>query len=164
MESKYDNTYIDRDIMKTLIDSRNKDCYFIPLYINLFGTKYAILDMDNITLSVPLSAFRVGFGTSHSIIGTKNFPTGEMYKYNCEDSFKITDEDSQIDTHYFIIEESFMNDDSNPIDKEINNWIKILYDKSENHVKEYKESLKSMIDADNDPQYSSTTEDDEYYE
>lgn len=178
MENKYDNNYFDKDIMKTLIDDRNPSHYLIPIYINLFGKKYAILDIGNITQSFPLSAFRVGFGTSHSVIGTKNFPTGEMYKYNCEESFKYTDEETSVDTYYFIIEESFMNESDNPIDKEINMWINALYNKVEDNVKRHREEMNKLSqdvsepieteddeDEDDSPCYAWTTEDgDEYFE
>lgn len=144
MANKYDNNYMDKDIIKNLIDNRNPEFFLMPLYVNLFGKKYAILDICNITQSVPKSAFRVGFGASHSIIGNKNFPTGEMYKYNCEESFKYTVEETGIETHYFIIEESLMNEDeSNPIVSEINMWIDKLYSRVEEYVKAYKETLKN---------------------
>lgn len=143
MENKYDNNYLDKDMIKTLIDSRDSNYFLMPLYVNIFGKKYAILDIPNITQSVPISSFKVGFGTSYSVISNcKSFPTKEMYKYNCEDAFKYTDEETSVDTHYFIIEETRMNDESSDIiDKEINMWIDSLYSKSESYAKAYKQNL-----------------------
>lgn len=138
-DNKYNDNLDDYDLMKRVIDSRSPEHYLIPLYINLFGKKYAILDLDNIINSVPKSSFKVGFGTSHSVVGNhKNFPTGQMYLYNCEDTFKYTDEETSIDTHYFILEESYMTGDS-PVEQEINMWIDCLFNKVEDNVKRYKE-------------------------
>lgn len=147
MNNKYDHNFEDKDMMKSLIDSRDSKYYFMPLYINLFGKKYAILDIDNIIQSVPKSSFKIGFGTSHSVIGNKmNFPTGQMYLYNCAESFKYTDDETGVDTHYFVLEETYMNDDESSINKEINMWIDCLFDKVDEHVKEYKKSLKNIVE------------------
>ena len=134
----YEMNLTDKEFQKTLIDSRDDSMYLIPMYVIVCNKKYSILDIDSIKPRVSETLFKVGFGTSHSIISKpNNFPTGLFYNFNVTPLFTDTNEETDISTNYFVLEESAFDDydvetEENPILSkiydEINTWIQRLYD------------------------------------
>ena len=134
----YEMNLTDKEFQKTLIDSRDDSMYLIPMYVIVCNKKYSILDIDKIKPRVSETLFKVGFGTSHSIISKpNNFPTGLFYNFNVTPLFTDTNEETDISTNYFVLEESAFDDydvetEENPIlgkiYDEINTWIQRLYD------------------------------------
>ena len=134
----YEMNLTDKEFQKTLIDSRDDSMYLIPMYVIVCNKKYSILDIDSIKPRVSETLFKVGFGTSHSIISKpNNFPTGLFYNFNVTPLFTDTNEETDISTNYFVLEESAFDDydvetEENPIlgkiYDEINTWIQRLYD------------------------------------
>ena len=136
--SMYEMNLTDKEFQKTLIDSRDDSMYLIPMYVIVCNKKYSILDIDMIKPRVSETLFKVGFGTSHSIISKpNNFPTALFYNFNVTPLFTDTNEETDIPTNYFVLEESAFDDydvesEENPIlakiYDEINTWIQRLYD------------------------------------
>ena len=134
----YESNLTDKEFQKTLIDSRADNMYLIPMYVIVYGKKYSILDIDQIKARVSETQFKVGFGTSHSVISRpNNFPTALFYNFNVTPLFTDTNEETDIPTNYFVLEESAFDDydvesEENPILSkiydEINTWIQRLYD------------------------------------
>ena len=130
----YDSNLTDTDFQKTLIDSRGDDMIIIPMYVIVCGQKYSILDLDSIPRFVTKTQFKVGFGTSNSVIAKpNNFPTALFYNFNVTPLFSNLNIETNIQTDYFVLEESyFLEKDDNPIVnklyQEINRWIDRLYD------------------------------------
>ena len=134
----YEMNLTDKEFQKTLIDSRDDSMYLIPMYVIVCNKKYSILDIDSIKPRVSETLFKVGFGTSHSIISKpNNFPTGLFYNFNVTPLFTDTNDETDISTNYFVLEESAFDDydvetEENPILSkiydEINTWIQRLYD------------------------------------
>ena len=134
----YEMNLTDKEFQKTLIDSRDDSMYLIPMYVIVCNKKYSILDIDMIKPRVSETLFKVGFGTSHSIISKpNNFPTALFYNFNVTPLFTDTNEETDIPTNYFVLEESAFDDydvesEENPIlakiYDEINTWIQRLYD------------------------------------
>ena len=134
----YEMNLTDKEFQKTLIDSRDDSMYLIPMYVIVCNKKYSILDIDMIKSRVSETMFKVGFGTSHSIISKpNNFPTGLFYNFNVTPLFTETNGETDISTNYFVLEESAFDDyevesEENPIlakiYDEINSWIQLLYD------------------------------------
>lgn len=136
--SMYEMNLTDKEFQKTLIDSRDDSMYLIPMYVIVCNKKYSILDIDMIKPRVSETLFKVGFGTSHSVISKpNNFPTALFYNFNVTPLFTDTNEETDISTNYFVLEESAFDDydvetEENPvlakIYDEINTWIQRLYD------------------------------------
>lgn len=132
----YEMNLTDKEFQKTLIDSRDDSMYLIPMYVIVCNKKYSILDIDKIKDRVSETLFKVGFGTSHSIISKpNNFPTALFYNFNVTPLFTDTNAETDISTNYFVLEESVFDDvesEENPvlakIYEEINSWIQRLYD------------------------------------
>ena len=167
--SMYEMNLTDKEFQKTLIDSRDDSMYLIPMYVIVCNKKYSILDIDMIKDRVSETLFKVGFGTSHSIISKpNNFPTGLFYNFNVTPLFTDTNEETDISTNYFVLEESAFDDydvetEENPILSkiydEINTWIQRLYDmyrecldntQTETAVEEEEED---QSNTDDDPTY-----------
>ena len=130
----YEANLSDREFQQKLIDSRNPDQLVIPLYVIVCNQKYSIMDLDSIKQYVSESQFKVGFGTSSSLISKpNNFPGGQLYNFNVSEAFTVTDDETKISTNYIIMEESLTpEDDDSTLTKiysEIDNWIHLLYGK-----------------------------------
>ena len=168
----YEMNLTDKEFQKTLIDSRDDSMYLIPMYVIVCNKKYSILDIDMIKPRVSETLFKVGFGTSHSIISKpNNFPTALFYNFNVTPLFTDTNEETDIPTNYFVLEESAFDDydvesEENPIlakiYDEINTWIQRLYDM-------YRECLdntqtETVIEEDKEEDQSDTDDDLTYFD
>lgn len=150
----YEMNLTDNEFQKTLIDSRNEDQTLIPLYVIVCNQKYSVLDLDTIERRVTPYQFKVAFGTSNSVIvRSNNFPVRMLYNFNVETIFSSVDPDTDIQTDYFILEESLFAGiiEEDPVLRklydEINNWIQLLYQK---YLLHFDNKDKSNDDNDDD--------------
>lgn len=166
----YEMNLTDKEFQKTLIDSRDDSMYLIPMYVIVCNKKYSILDIDMIKPRVSETLFKVGFGTSHSIISKpNNFPTGLFYNFNVTPLFTDTNEETDIATNYFVLEESAFDDydvetEENPILSkiydEINTWIQRLYDM----YRECLDNTQTETTTDEEEDQSNTDDDLTYFD
>lgn len=172
--SMYEMNLTDKEFQKTLIDSRDDSMYLIPMYVIVCNKKYSILDIDMIKPRVSETLFKVGFGTSHSIISKpNNFPTGLFYNFNVTPLFTDTNEETDISTNYFVLEESVFDDydvesEENPvlakIYNEINSWIQRLYDMYRECIDNNTQTETTVEEDEEDQPYSDTDDDLTYFD
>ena len=163
----YESNVTDNDFQKSLIDSRNEDQILIPLYVIVCNQKYSVLDLDTIERRVTPYQFKVAFGTSNSVIVRgNNFPVRLLYNFNVESIFSDVNPITDIQTDYFIIEESLFADmvEEDPILRklyeDINNWIQLLYQR---YLLQFDNEDKSK-EEDDDSSYVSLGDELDYFE
>lgn len=129
MENKYDRNLTDHEFIKSLVDDRKDKEILVPLYVKVYNNKYSLLDIKNVDKKISINQFKIGFGTSKGSIPKPNdFPVSQLIKFNCEETFKDIDDETGIETNYFIIEEGLRDpEDDDKVIEEINYWIERLH-------------------------------------
>lgn len=132
----------DKDKIKKIIDMREDDEIVIPLYVQINGKRYEILEMDNINVRFNPYTFNVGFGTSDSLFIKNSFPVNRINEFKLIEGFNVQDEDTLANIRYTIFESGYIDNvkDDDVLGNNINKYFECLYDKckeySDNYFKE----------------------------
>lgn len=132
----------DKDKIKKIIDMREDDEIVIPLYVQINGKRYEILEMDKINVRFNPYTFNVGFGTSDSLFIKNSFPVNRIHEFQLIESFNVQDEDTLANIRYTIFESGYIDNvkDDDVLGNNINKYFECLYDKckeySDNYFKE----------------------------
>ena len=138
----------DKEWIKRMINMRNDNQIVIPLYIQIYGKKYSLLEMDKINKRFSESAFKIGYGTADGLFMNNSFPTEKANEFNIINSFSQYDNDKDVYIRYTVFESGMVEDDDNKLYEEINMWFNRLF----NHVKDIVDSyFKSLISEENVP-------------
>lgn len=132
----------DKDKIKKIIDMREDDEIVIPLYVQINGKRYEILEMDKINVRFNPYTFNVGFGTSDSLFIKNSFPVNRISEFKLIEGFNVQDEDTLANIRYTIFESGYIDNvkDDDVLGNNINKYFECLYDKckeySDNYFKE----------------------------
>ena len=132
----------DKDKIKKIIDMREDDEIVIPLYVQINGKRYEILEMDKINVRFNPYTFNVGFGTSDSLFIKNSFPVNRINEFKLIEGFNVQDEDTLANIRYTIFESGYIDNvkDDDVLGNNINKYFECLYDKckeySDNYFKE----------------------------
>ena len=138
----------DKEWIKRMINMRNDDQIVIPLYIQIYGKKYSLLEMDKINKRFSESSFKIGYGTADGLFMNNSFPTEKANEFNIINSFSQYDDDKDVYIRYTVFESGMVEDNDNKLYEEINMWFNRLF----NHVKDIVDSyFKSLISEENVP-------------
>lgn len=121
----FDSTNI--DYIKRVIDSRESYEYVIPLYVKIFNKKFSILELDDID-NYDSSTFKIGFGSSISILSKNSFISKFIYEFNFIQRFNEYNYEENCDTAYIIFESGYV-DNSSVMHEQINQYVDILSNK-----------------------------------
>lgn len=121
----FDSTNI--DYIKRVINSRESDEYIIPLYVKIFNKTFSILELDDID-NYDSSTFKIGFGSSISILSKNSFIGKFIYEFNFIQRFNEYSYEENCDTAYIIFESGYV-DDSSVMHEQINQYVDILSNK-----------------------------------
>lgn len=121
----FDSTNI--DYIKRVINSRESDEYIIPLYVKIFNKTFSILELDDID-NYDSSTFKIGFGSSISILSKNSFISKFIYEFNFIQRFNEYSYEENCDTAYIIFESGYV-DDSSVMHEQINQYVDILSNK-----------------------------------
>lgn len=154
-----DNLLFIRDVIR-----RKGRYYVIPLYVNICGKNYGILEIPDLTLmNVTQSAFKVGFGAlNHSGMLNKTTPSLNeeerklLQYFSNVKMFTVFEEDINIDVQYIMFEgdtdtaESIANDISiHPFLDEITFYYNALFDKVHNIASTNRNEMLSRFNEEN---------------
>ncbi|MBR5297013.1 MAG: hypothetical protein IKU29_03985 [Parabacteroides sp.] len=132
----------DKDKIRKIIDMREDDEIVIPLYVQINGKRYEILEMNKINVRFNPYTFNVGFGTSDSLFIKNSFPVNRINEFKLIEGFNIQDEDTLANIRYTIFESGYIDNvkDDDVLGNNINKYFECLYDKckeySDNYFKE----------------------------
>lgn len=139
----------DKDLIKKLIESRDKTDIVFPVYLAIGNKKYSLLETNKI-LSCSQSIFKIGFGTSINVFIHNKFDKRELINMSAYNSFTEFDEEQQVATEYITFESGdFPSDTGNRLYDEINKWYFMLFDYVMEIVnKNRKELIKKSMEED----------------
>ena len=139
----------DRNWIKTVVDMRDADAIVIPLYIQIYGKKYSILDMNSIKKRFAPSAFKIGYGTADSMFMKNSFPVNRINEFDLIDTFYEYDSENDINVRYTVFESGDVDDiESNKLNEEIHMYFDLLFNNVKENVDAY---FKSLIDSESVP-------------
>jgi hypothetical protein len=139
----------DRNWIKTVVDMRDADAIVIPLYIQIYGKKYSILDMNSIKKRFAPSAFKIGYGTADSMFMKNSFPVNRINEFDLIDTFYEYDSENDINVRYTVFESGDVDDiESNKLNQEIHMYFDLLFNNVKENVDAY---FKSLIESENVP-------------
>lgn len=139
----------DRNWIRTVVDMRDADAIVIPLYIQIYGKKYSILDMNSIKKRFAPSAFKIGYGTADSMFMKNSFPVNRINEFDLIDTFYEYDSENDINVRYTVFESGDVDDiESNKLNQEIHMYFDLLFNNVKENVDAY---FKSLIESENVP-------------
>ena len=139
----------DRSWIKTVVDMRDDCDIVIPLYIQIYGKKYSILDMNSIKKRFAPSAFKIGYGTADSMFMKNSFPVNRINEFDLIDTFYEYDPENDINVRYTVFESGDVDDiESNKLNEEIHMYFDLLFNNVKENVDAY---FKSLIESENVP-------------
>lgn len=139
----------DRNWIRTVVDMRDTDAIVIPLYIQIYGKKYSILDMNSIKKRFAPSAFKIGYGTADSMFMKNSFPVNRINEFDLIDTFYEYDSENDINVRYTVFESGDVDDtESNKLNEEIHMYFDLLFNNVKENVDAY---FKSLIDSESVP-------------
>lgn len=139
----------DRNWIRTVVDMRDADTIVIPLYIQIYGKKYSILDMNSIKKRFAPSAFKIGYGTADSMFMKNSFPVNRINEFDLIDTFYEYDSENDINVRYTVFESGDVDDiESNKLNQEIHMYFDLLFNNVKENVDAY---FKSLIESENVP-------------
>ena len=154
-----DNLVFIRDVIR-----RKGRCYVIPLYVNICGKRYGILEIPDLTLmNVTKSAFKVGFGTLNhcgmlnNITPSLNDDERKLLQYFSDvRMFTVFEESININVQYITFESdadtaAIIADDIKPYPflSEIMLYYNALYDKVSDITSTNRKQMLSRLNEEN---------------
>lgn len=117
----------DKDLIKRIIDQRDKGTLLIPVCIKIDQFYWNILELNKYEITG--SNIKIVFGSSDNVFIRNKFPKRFLMFFDNVKTFNHFDEDSQVTTEYFCFESDYQNPDElhSSIAYEINQWCDILF-------------------------------------
>lgn len=133
----------DKDRIQYLIGKRKEGAVITPLYINQYGTRYELTELDQIHDYCP-GALKIGFGGCDSILEKKPFPMKSIYEVDVVSVFTNHDEVKNIDVKYIVFETTGIEGDGE-LYEQVGVYVDMLNEYIEKSVKEYKKKLLELL-------------------
>lgn len=138
----------DRDWIKKVINARD-DEIVIPLYVQIYGTKYPLLKLDEIKKRFSPSAFKIGYGTADGWFMKNAFPTQRINEFDLIESFSEYDSENEINIRYTVFESGDVDVvEGDTLGEEIHKYFDLLFNNVKERVDTY---FRSLIEADTVP-------------
>ena len=143
----------DREYIKRLVNLRDDDEIVIPLYIQIYGKKYSLFELDDIKLRFTPSAFKIGFCTADSMFMKNSFPVSRIRDFDIVDVFTEYVDEDNIVIRYTVFESGDVEVDDKFTDNEkrvydqIHSYFDMLYTHVRDQVDEHFKSLIALEHA-----------------
>lgn len=142
----------DKDYIKNLVNQRDDDQIVIPLYIQIYGKKYSLLELKDVKVRFTEGAFKVGYGTADALFMPNSFPVKRINDFDVITVFTEYDNVKDRTIRYMVFEsgnidppaDEYINFDTEENDKlseQIRTYFEMLYNHTKNVVDEYFKSL-----------------------
>jgi len=167
-----------KEYIKNIVSMRDNGEIVIPLYIQIYGQKYSLLELDTIKKRFSRSVFKIGFATADAFFMNNSFPVNRINEFNLINSFTEYDESMNRNIRYTVFESGDVDvKDNDKLGEEIHMYFDLLFNNVKERVDAY---FKSLIEQetvpliprhipiadekdDDIPYPSADDEDDEYY-
>ena len=141
----------DRNWIMDIINRRDDDQVIIPMYVQIYGKKFSILELDKINKRFDKGSFKVAYGTADALFMPNSFPTERARDFDVITVFTEYDNDKERSIRYMVFECGDVDVDEenpNPLNVEIHGYYEALY----NHVKKIVDDhFKALIAIDEHP-------------
>lgn len=138
-----------RDWIKNLVNMRDEDVVIIPLYIQIYGQKYSLLDLDEIKKRFSPSAFKIGYGTADAWFMKNSFPVNRINDFDLIDTFNEYDSENERNIRYTVFESGDVDVvEGDALTEEIHMYFDLLFNNVKERVDAY---FKSLIESESIP-------------
>ena len=128
---------------------RDDDEIVIPLYIQIYGKKYSLLELDTVKKRFSRSAFKVGYATADALFMDNSFPVNRIGDFDLVNTFTEYDESMERQIRYTVFESGDVDvKEDDKLGEEIHMYFECLF----NNVKERVDAhFKSLIEQESVP-------------
>lgn len=138
-----------RDWVKSLINMRDDDVVIIPLYIQIYGQKYSLLNLDEVKKRFSPSAFKIGYGTADAWFMKNSFPVNRINDFDLIDTFNEYDVENERNIRYTVFESGDVDViEGDSLTEEIHMYFDLLFNNVKERVDAY---FKSLIESETIP-------------
>lgn len=139
----------DKDYIKNIVGMRDDDAIVIPLYIQIYGQKYSLLELDTIKKRFSRSAFKVGYATADALFMNNSFPVNRIGEFDLVNTFTEYDESMERQIRYTVFESGDVDvKEDDKLGEEIHMYFECLF----NNVRERVDAhFKSLIEQESIP-------------
>lgn len=139
----------DKDYIKNIVGMRDDDAIVIPLYIQIYGQKYSLLELDTIKKRFSRSAFKVGYATADALFMNNSFPVNRIGEFDLVNTFTEYDESMERQIRYTVFESGDVDvKEDDKLGEEIHMYFECLFNNVRERVDAY---FKSLIEQENIP-------------
>lgn len=126
----------DKEWIKKLVNMRDEDQIVIPLYVQIYGKKYSLLELDTIKVRFSEGAFKIGYGTADSLFMPNSFPINRIRDFDVITVFTEYDNGKDRTIRYMVFESGNIDlpdvEEKDKLSEEICSCFDMLY----THVKD----------------------------
>lgn len=136
----------DKEKIMKLINMRDEDQIIIPLYVQIYGKRYSILELNDIKVRFTEGAFKIGYGTADALFMTNAFPIKRIHDFDIISVFTEYDDDTNRAIRYMVFESGNIDlpdvDENDKLSEEICACFDMLYVHTKGIVDKY---IKNII-------------------
>ena len=135
-------------IMK-IVNMRDEDQIIIPLYVQIYGKKYSLLELDQIKVRFVEGTFKVAYGTADALFMPNSFPVNRVRDFDIINVFTEYDNVKDRTIRYMTFESGDVDvKEDNKLDEQIHMYFEALFNRVKEIVNNY---FKSLIAQDEHP-------------
>jgi hypothetical protein len=135
----------DKDYIKNLVNQRDDDQIVIPLYVQIYGKKYSLLELKDVKVRFTEGAFKVGYCTADALFMPNSFPINRIRDFDIITVFTEYDDKKDRTIRYMVFESGNIDlpdvEEKDKLSEEICSYFDMLYTHVKDVVDEYFKSL-----------------------
>lgn len=135
----------DKDYIKNLVNQRDDDQIVIPLYVQIYGKKYSLLELKDVKVRFTEGAFKVGYCTADALFMPNSFPINRIRDFDVITVFTEYDDKKDRTIRYMVFESGNIDlpdvEEEDKLSEEICSCFDILYTHVKDVVDDYFKSL-----------------------
>ena len=135
----------DKDYIKNLVNQRDDDQIVIPLYVQIYGKKYSLLELKDVKVRFTEGAFKVGYCTADALFMPNSFPINRIRDFDIITVFTEYDDKKDRTIRYMVFESGNIDlpdvEEKDKLSEEICSYFDMLYTHVKDVVDDYFKSL-----------------------
>lgn len=155
----------DKEWIKNIVNMRDEDEIVIPLYVQIYGKKYSLLELDTIKKRFSPSAFKIGYGTADALFMKNSFPTNRVRDFDVITVFMEYDSVNERQIRYMVFETGDVDVvEEDTLSKQIHTYFEVLFNNVQERVDAHFKALINtefipVIPKDPEPKKTETEDD-----
>jgi hypothetical protein len=125
-----------------IVNMRDEDQIIIPLYVQIYGKKYSLLELDQIKVRFVEATFKVAYGTADALFMPNSFPVNRVRDFDIINVFTEYDNVKDRTIRYMTFESGDVDvKEDNKLDEQIHMYFEALFNRVKEIVNNYFKSL-----------------------